>query len=467
MRRKNRGWVVNMLRVREILRLSEQGFSQSDISRASKASRGSVQDYLRRATASGLSYAEAEQLSDAELLARLGKKKPGREEKSVADNPDFEAVDRELERKGVTLLLVWQEWSKKHPEQYYGYATFCRRLNRWRRHNRVTLRQAHHPAEKLFVDYAGVRVSIITEGTGAIREVPVFVAVLGASYYKYAEVTETAEMSHWLGSHVRAFDFYGGLPKTVVIDNLKTGVTASCRYDPVLNRSYREFAEHYRIAILPARVRKPRDKAVVEKAVQDVERSVLAPLRDTLFYSVAEANQKIRELLSTLNERKMRDYGESSLARFERFEKPLLQPLPEYPYSYASWKMARVNLDAHVVSGKRYYSVPYHLVGAEVWVKECEKTVTIFEDNRQIALHLKEPKCLHSHTTDKAHLSPKHVAVVCRTAGYFREWSKEIGPETAKQIEQILESHPREEYGYRTIQGIKRLADQPLKPGLS
>lgn len=249
-----------------------------------------------------------------------GKKKPGREEKSVADNPDFEAVDRELERKGVTLLLVWQEWSKKHPEQYYGYATFCRRLNRWRRHNRVTLRQAHHPAEKLFVDYAGVRVSIITEGTGAIREVPVFVAVLGASYYKYAEVTETAEMSHWLGSHVRAFDFYGGLPKTVVIDNLKTGVTASCRYDPILNRSYREFAEHYRIAILPARVRKPRDKAVVEKAVQDVERSVLAPLRDTLFYSVAEANQKIGELLSTLNERKMRDYGESSLARFERFE---------------------------------------------------------------------------------------------------------------------------------------------------
>lgn len=460
MRKINRGWVLSMIKVREILRLSEQGLNQSEISRACNASRGSVQDYIRRAGVAGLSYSEAEKLSDTELLERLAKKKPGRGEKSVELDPDFERLERELSRKGVTLLLLWQEWSREHPEHYYGYATFCRRLNRWRRHNRITLRQAHYPGEKLFVDYAGVKVSVVTKETGEIRALPVFVAVLGASYYKYTEVTETAEMSHWLASHIRAFEFFGGLPKTVVIDNLKTGVTASCRYDPVLNKSYREFAEHYGISVLPARVRKPRDKALVEKAVQDVERSVLAPLRDTVFYSVAEVNQKISALLSILNQRKMRDYGESSESRFKRVEKALLQPLPKFPFTYSNWKLARVNLDAHVAVGKRYYSVPYDLVGAEVWVKENEKTITILYNNQQVALHLKEPKCFHSHTTDKAHLSPKHVAIVTRTAEYFRKWSKEIGPETEKQVERILQSQPREEYGYRTIQGIKRLAEK-------
>jgi transposase len=283
--------------------------------------------------------------------------------------------------------------------------------------------------------------------------------VLGASYYKYAEVTESAELSCWLGSHVRAFNFYGGVPETVVIDNLKTGVTTPCRYDPVINRSYQELAEHYGVAVLAARSKKPRDKAKVEKAVQDIERWVLAPLRDRVFHSVAEVNEAMRPLLEALNNRTLRDYGESPKSRFDKFEKATLRALPAVGYSFATWRNAKVSLDYHVVVGKRYYSVPYQLVGEEVLVRVSEKTVEILHNNLKVATHIRSNAHPHSHTTDPAHMPPNHVAVVQRTAGYFRRWAQSVGPETEKQVERILASRSREEYGYRTIQGIKRLGE--------
>lgn len=458
--KKKREGVLNMLRVREILRLSEEGLSQTEIATASGASRATVQDYLRRAEARAVSYREAKALSDDALMERLGKQKPGRHVVAVDLEPNFGELDRELERKGMTLALLWQEWSQSHPGSHYSYSTFCRRFNRYRRATRITLRQQFRPGEKLFIDYAGPTVSIVDRHTGEIREVPVFVAVLGASYHKYAEVTESAELSCWLGSHVRAFEFFGGVPETVVIDNLKTGVTTACRYDPVLNRSYHEFAEHYGVAVLPARSRKPRDKAKVEKAVQDIERWVLAPLRHRIFHSVGEANEAITELLAALNDRPLRDYGESAKSRFEKFEKEALRPLPQFSYSFATWKTAKVSLDYHIAVGKRYYSVPYQLVGEEVSVRLCEKTLEIFHNNKQVALHVHAARShLYSHTTDPAHMPPNHAAVVQRTAGYFLRWAAGVGPETKTQVERILASRPREEYGYRVIQGIKRLGE--------
>jgi transposase len=460
MSKRRREGVLNMVKVREILRLVRDGLNQSEIAAAVGASRAAVQDYMRRAEAREIGYEEAKALSDDELLSKLGKKRPGRRETEVLFEPNFARLDQELERKGVTLALLWQEWSREHPGSHYSYATFCRRFNRYRRVTRVTLRQQHRPGEKLFVDYAGLTVSIVDRTTGEIRQCPVFVAVLGASYYKYAEVTHSAELACWLGSHERAFEFFGGVSETVVIDNLKTGVHAAHTYDPVLNRTYQEFAEHYGIAVLPARSRKPRDKAKVEKAVQDIERAVLAVLRDRVFHSVAEANDAIAPLLAALNDRPLRDYGESSKRRFERFEREVLKPLPRHRYSFAQWKPAKVSLDYHVSVDKRHYSVPYQLVGQEVWVRLSEKTVEILHNNERVALHVRSTSALYSHVTDAAHMPPNHVAVISRTAAYFRRWAKAIGPETARQVERILQSRPREEFGYRTIQGIKRLADK-------
>lgn len=460
MRRKKRDGVLNMLKVREILRLHEDGYNQTEIAAASGASRATVQDYLRRAAAADVRYLEAKELSDEGLRERLGKLKPGRRIIKVGFEPNFALLDKELERKGMTLALLWQEWSREHPGSCYSYSTFCRRFNRYRRCTRVTLRQQFRPGEKLFIDYAGLTVPIVDRSTGEVRELPVFVAVLGASYYKFAEVTESAELAFWLGSHVRTFDFFGGIPEAIVIDNLKTGVTSACRYDPVLNRSYNELAEHYGVAILPARSRKPRDKAKVEKAVQDIERWVLAPLRNQMFHSVGEVNEAIKPLLAALNNRPLRDYGESPKSRFERFEKPELRPLPAIPYGFATWKTAKVSLDYHVAIDKRYYSVPYHLVGQSVWVRQGEKTIEILHNNSRVALHVRSHKtAAHSHTTDPAHMPPNHVAVVKRTADYFRRWAADVGPETLKQVERVLASRPREEFGYRTIQGIKRLCE--------
>lgn len=459
MKKVKRQGVLRMLKVREILGLCEEGLNQSEIAVAIQASRAAVQDYLRRAEAREISYSESKELTDEALLLRLGKSKPGRKEKRATVEPNFALLERELEKKGVTLALLWQEWSRDHACPDYSYSTFCRRLNRWARCSKVTLRQLHHPGEKLFVDYAGVKVGITDPDTLERREVPIFVAVLGASYYKYAEATESAELPCWLGSHVRCFEFFGGVTKTIVIDNLRTGVSTACRYDPVLNRSYQEFAEHYGVAVLPARSRKPRDKAKVEKAVQDIERWVLAPLRDRRFTSVAEVNEAMKPLLASLNDRMLRDYGESPKSRFERFEHATLQPLPANPYAFATWKTAKVNLDYHVATGKRYYSVPYQLVGQEVWIRQNEKTIEIFHNNVRVALHVKGGFGPHSHITDRSHMPPNHAAVTNRTADYFRRWSKTVGPETARQVEGILLSRPREEFGYRTIQGIKRLAE--------
>lgn len=459
MRKQRRDGVLNMLKVREILRLSEEGLNQTEISAASGVSRAAVQDYIRRAQARAVTYSEVKQLSDAELRERLGKTKPGRHPSVVSFEPNFATLDAELDRKGMTLALLWQEWSREHPGAHYSYATFCRRFNRYRRKTRVTLRQQHRPGEKLFVDYAGPKIPIVDRRTGKIREAPVFVAALGASYHKYAEVTESAELACWLGSHVRAFEFFGGVPETIIIDNLKTGVTSACRYDPVLNRSYHEFAEYYRVAVLPARSNKPRDKAKVEKAVQDVERWVLAPLRDQVFHSVAEVNEAIKPLMVALNERAMRDYGESPKSRFERFEKETLRPLPAQPYSYGEWRTAKVNLDYHVAIDHRYYSVPYQLVGSEVSIRHNERTIEIFHDNSRVAMHLRNTTAAHSHRTDPVHMPPQHVAVVKRTADYFRRWAQSVGPESLRQVERILGSRPREEFGYRTIQGLKRLAE--------
>src|SRR5882724_9519303 len=297
---------VSMHLIKEVLRLTAAGLSQRQIGRSLHLSHGVVGKYQAAAQRTGLSWPLSEELDDAALADRLGTRT---DESSVTranarrTPPDFATIHEQLKQKGVTRLLLWEEYRAAHPDDGYSYTQFCFHYQEWQSHLKLVMRQTHRAGEKLFIDYAGPTVSFVNAATGEVREAQVFVAVLGCSNYTYAEATWTQGLPDWLGSHARALQFIGGVPAAIVPDNLKSGVTRAHRYEPEINPSYQDFAEHYGLAILPARVRKPRDKAKVEVGVQVVERWILARLRNRRFFSLGELNAAIAELLDQLNNR--------------------------------------------------------------------------------------------------------------------------------------------------------------------
>jgi len=353
-----------MRKIRDVLRLHADKLSKRRIAVSVNLGRTAVRDYIKRATRVGLSWPLPEGLCD-QALERLLFPPPiqGRKRAAVPDRrspPDWPALHRELKRPGVTLSLLWEEYRAVHPEGY-GYSRFCDLYRAWRGKLKPTMRQAHLAGEKMFVDYAGTTAEVIDPRTGEIHEAQVFVATLGASSYSYAEATWTQSLPDWIGAHSRAFAYFGGVPAQVVPDNLKSGVVRACLYDPEINRTYADMAAHYGTAILPARPRKPRDKAKVEVAVQVVERWILARLRNHRFFSLAELNQAMAELLEDLNGRVTRHLGASRRQLFEELDRPALKSLPAEPYEYAEWKQRRAGLDYHVEVAKHYYSVPHAL----------------------------------------------------------------------------------------------------------
>lgn len=354
MGRSGQGEQLPMTKFREILRLHELGYNQSEIARSCVVARSTVQDYIRRATAKGVSYAQVSQLSDSEAQALLGKGQRARG--ATLEAVDFAPVHQELQRKGVTLALLWQEGIDQQSWSL-SYGQFCRRYTQWKGRQTLSMRQTHKAGDKVFVDYCGQTVPVVHPETGEESLAQVFVACLGASHYIFAEATPSQALPHWIGSHQRALAFFGGVPKAIVPDNLKSGVTAPCRYEPGVNRSYQEFAEHYQVAILPARPQKPRDKAKVEKAVQEVERQILAPLRHQRFTSFSQVNAAIRERLTRLNAHLMKSYGRSRRELFEQLDQPALSPLPRQPFVFARWKQAKINLDYHLEIERHYYSI--------------------------------------------------------------------------------------------------------------
>ena len=362
MKRQNQGKLLSMVKFREIIRLHELGNNQTEIATSCGVARSTVQDYIRRAEAKQLKYEELKSLSDREAKALLGKHSS---RSSESEFINFERIHSELQSKGVTLALLWQEGLDKR-NWTLSYGQFCRRYNQWKGRNNLSMRQVHKAGEKLFVDYCGLTMKVTNPITGEEEEAQIFVACLGASNYIFAEATPSQALPHWLGSHQRALNYLGGVPKCIVPDNLKSGVNEACRYEPELNRSYQELAEHYSLAIIPARVKKPRDKAKVEKAVQEVERWIIAPLRHEKFTSFSSLNESIGILLKRLNERLMSGYGMSRQQRFEQVEKAVLRPLPKYPFVLAEWKQASVNLDYHIDVERHYYSVPYWFVKRKV-----------------------------------------------------------------------------------------------------
>jgi len=306
------------------------------------------------------------------------------------------------------------------------------------------------------VDYAGDTIPIHDPQGGPERPASIFVAVLGASNYAYAEATESQELENWIGSHIRAFEFFQGVPKLVIPDNTRTGVTRACRYEPDLNRTYHELAMHYGVGVLPARPYKPRDKAKVESGVLVVERWIVAALRHRKFFSLTELNQAIRELLWKLNQRPFRKRPGSRASLFQELDRPALGPLPQERYEFHQWATARVNIDYHVEFERHYYSVPYTLTGQVVEIRSTLTTVEIFHRGERVASHLRSPQPYKA-TTVNEHRPKSHQQHLAWPPSRLLHWAETVGPATAQLFTEILKSKPHPEMGYRSCLGVLRL----------
>jgi transposase len=444
-----------MRKVREVLRLKfELGLENRQIARSCLIPHSSVANYLSRAKAAALRWPLPEGLDDAALERKLFPKEPRRPEGSTPVL-DFVSIHEELRRyQHVTLQLLWQEYKQVHPEGYQ-YSRYCELYARWKKKLDLVLRQDYRGGEKLFVDHAGQTIPITDPQSGQIREAHLFVAVLGASNYTYAEATARRDLAAWIGSHVRTLEYLGGVPTIVVPDNWKTGVKNPCFYEPDLNPTYRDWAEHYGTVVIPARVGKPRDKAKVENGVLIAERWILAALRKHTFFSVTELNQAIRELLVRLNQRKFRKLDTTRARLFEELDRPALKSLPQEPYRFATWKKVRVHPDYHVEVDRHYYSVPYYYVHEQLEARIGEKTVEIFRCGRRIALHVRS-FAVGKHATLPEHRPPRHQDLEWTSERMIAK-GKAIGPATVAVLKRVLESRLHPELGYRSCLGIVRL----------
>lgn len=444
-----------MRKIEEVLRLHHAGRrSNREIAQAVRVSPTTVADYLRRARQADLGWPLPADLTERVLEAVLFP--PTVASRIRRPEPDWAAIHRQVGRCGVTLELLWQEYREQHPDGYQ-YSAFCLHYRAFARRLPVTLRQSHAPGERLFVDYSGQTVPVIDAITGEERSAQIFVAVLGASNYTFVEATWSQGLADWLGSHVRCLEFLGGVPELLVPDNLKSAVKCPSRYEPDLNPSYAELAAHYGVTVLPARARKPRDKAKVEAGVLLAQRWILARLRRRRFFGLDELNRAIQPLLAELNRRPFKRLPGSRQSAFETLDRPALKPLPPTRYEFAEWKRAVVGIDYHVELGRHYYSVPYRYARQPVDVRATAATVEIFHRGERLASH---PRCRlpGRHTTTAAHLAPAHQAVAGWNAPRFLAWAAQIGPDTQTVIERVLRARAHPQQGYRTALGILRLA---------
>jgi transposase len=447
-----------MRKIRDVLRLTfAERLSRRQVSASLGVPFTTVCEYIGRAGQAGLSWPLPEGLDDEALEARLFVK--AAPPVQVRPLPDWQRVHHELRRPGLTLMLLWLEYKERFPDGYQ-YSQFCRHYREWQRHLDVVMRQEHRAGEKLFVDFPGQRIPVYDRESGRLRfESELFVAVLGASSYMYAEAFPSQELPHWISGHVNCFEYLGGCPQIVVCDNLKSGVTRAHRYEPDINATYQEMASHYGVAIIPARARKPRDKAKVEVGVLIAERWIMARLRHRSFFELGELNVAIRELLAWVNQRPFKKLPGSRQSQFEELERPALKALPQDRYEFGLWKQAKVSIDYHLELDRHYYSVPYQLVGQICDIRLSATAVEIFRRGRRVASHARSYQ-RGCHSTDVAHMPDAHRRHQEWTPGRILRWAEKTGPATAQLTQAILESRPHPEQGFRSCLGILRLGER-------
>jgi transposase len=431
------------------------GMSRRVVGEATGIGKTAVGEYVRRAAVAGLSWPLPDEIDDGELERRLFP--PADTAPPAArTEPDWPHIHAELKRRGVTLALLWQEYRVEHA-QGYAYSWFCERHSDWRKRISATMRQTHLAGEKLFVDWAGDTMPVFDPTTGEEHRAHIFVAALGASNYTYAEARWTETLPDWIGAHVNALAAIGGVPKALVPDNLKAGITKPSRYEPGINRTYQDLADHYGCVVLPTRVMKPRDKAKVEVAVQIIERFVLAKLRNRRFFSLAELNAAIRDCVMAINAKILRRFGQSRNELLETLDRPALNALPATPYSYAEWKRARVAPDYHIEIDGHYYSVPSKLIREIVDARIASATVEIFHKGERVASHAFSA-VRNRHTTTTEHMPSAHRRYAQWTPARMMSEAAKIGPATVALFEAIMKAKPHPEQGFRSCLGIVGLA---------
>ncbi|MEN9825565.1 MAG: hypothetical protein RI953_1310 [Pseudomonadota bacterium] len=446
-----------MRKVKTILRLSwEAKLSQREIAEALGVGKTTVQEVLARAQEMGLDWSQIQSIRESHLIEILYP--PVKLERPRKD-PDWAQIKLEVMRKGVTLLLLWEEYREQNPDSP-SYSWFCENYKRWERNSRLVMRQTHKAGEKLFLDFAGLTVSYVDQITGEVRAAQIFVAVLGASNMTFAMAVEDQTVANWCHANVCALRFFGGVPAILVPDNLKAAVRSPSRYEPKIQSNYLDFAEHYNCAVIPARVRKPRDKAKVEVGVQVIERWILARLRKTGFGSIAEINSAIVPLLEIINNKTMRHLGKSRRELFEAIDKPALKPLPEKEFELVTRKRAKVNIDYHIELQRAYYSVPFQHVGQDVEIRYTRLMVEILHQGKVIAVHQRLSK-LGARQTIPEHMPSHHRKMMDWNPQRILRWALDAaGPNTKQLCEALMGRQKHPEQGYRSCIALIRMADK-------
>ena len=446
-----------MRKLKEVLRLHSLGLSQHQIARSCSLSQSTVHEYLAAAQAAGVNWPRPENWGDQQIEQALFPQRPTPAVWRKHPEPNWAQIHQELQtHKDLTLQLVWQEGREINPDGY-AYSRFCDLYRRWLKKLDLVLRQEHRAGEKMFVDYAGATIPIHDPQSGEVHHAAVFVAVLGASSYTFVVATTGQVLRSWIGSHMRAFEFFVGVVEVVVPDNLKAAVTHPSYYEPDLNPTYRDLGEHYGVAIIPARPYRARDKAKAEVGVQVVQRWIVAALRKRKFFSLDEVNQAIAELLVRLNQRPFRKREGSRATLFAQLDRPALKPLPATRYQFGQWKTAGVNIDYHIEVERHYYSVPYALVHQEVDAHLTAETVEVLHRGVRVASHVRS-YLPGKATTLTEHMPKAHQKYVGRTPSRLIEDAQQTGPYTGQLVEAILAAKRHPEMGYRSCLGILRLA---------
>ncbi len=439
-----------MRKIKEIIRLKfGVGLSLRAIQQSLNVSYGTVSNYIRRAEQAGLGWPLPPDI-DERTLGRLLFPSTGSQGHQGFAELDYVSIYQELKSPLVTKFLLWQEYREHHPEDGYSYAQYCHRYLAWQQVQKPSMRQQHKAGEKLFIDYCGPTMDIVNPDTGEVRTAQLFVATWGASNYTYAEATWSQNQADFINAHVRAFEFFRGTPKIVVPDNLKSGVIKTHRYEPDINPAYQQMAEHYQVAIIPARPYRPKDKSKVEGAVLVVERWIMARLRHQTFFTLASLNQAIDLLLADLNDRPFKKLPGSRRSQFEQLDQPLLQPLPKHRYEYQHIKKARVHIDYHIDYEHHYYSVPYTLLKQEVEVHANAQSVVIYHQGARVAIHARSYR-KGGHSTLPEHRPKAHQAMAEWSPKRFLGWAASIGSETRAVVEHILQEKRHPEQSYRRI----------------
>ncbi len=448
-----------MRKIKEVLRLrwlSKLTFEK--ISDSCVISQTAARDYVTRARSASLNWDAVQAIDEEGLEALLfpNRSSGGNGQKLAGMN--FADFHMNLRKKSVTKLLLWHEYRERNPAGY-SYSQLCLLYREYLRKTRISLRHTHTAGEKMFVDYAGQTVPIYDAITGDVNHAQIFIACLGASQYTYAEAQPSQSLPCWIDGHIHAFEFFGGCPEIVVPDNLRAGVSRACRYEPDLNPTYHDLAKFYDVAVIPTRVKKPKDKAKVENAVLLCERWILAVIRNRKFFSIAELNEAILELLIKLNEKPFQKLPGSRKSVFETLDRPALKPLPQEAYEFAEIKLAGVNIDYHIVADGHYYSVPYTIIGEEVLVKLRRGTVEIFHKNRRVALH-KRSYVKGGYTTALEHRPKAHQKYLEWSPARLLRWAATVGPHTEQICATIMAERDHPEQGFRSCMGIFRLSER-------